>query len=205
MGAPDHGMLALLIELGADVNAVDDRERTPLDVALLRGDVVAMRLLTAAGARATEGAARDDVAADLAALAGTVVGGEPMFSVQGRTRRRWRWYQAIGFSLVDAYEEDEALTFARLEYGRCRFALSPNGKSPANVSLWVMTSGIAEIHALVKARQLHAAHAALAGEASGPQWPFDEDLYTPFYGGRQFSVRDPNGLSVVFYQPDQGE
>jgi hypothetical protein len=31
---------------------------------------------------------------------------------------------------------------------------------------------------------------------------FDEDLYGPFYGGRQFSVRDPNGCSLIFYQPE---
>ena len=49
-GTPDHEMLALLIELGADVNATDDKGRTPLDVAMLRGDHVAMRMLVAAGA-----------------------------------------------------------------------------------------------------------------------------------------------------------
>jgi hypothetical protein len=28
---------------------------------------------------------------------------------------------------------------------------------------------------------------------------FDEELYDPFYGGRQFSLRDPNGYGLVFY------
>jgi hypothetical protein len=27
---------------------------------------------------------------------------------------------------------------------------------------------------------------------------FLEDLYEPHYGGRQFSVRDPNGFELVF-------
>ena len=31
---------------------------------------------------------------------------------------------------------------------------------------------------------------------------FDEDLYTPFYGGRQFGIRDINGLSLIFWQPE---
>jgi ankyrin repeat protein len=203
-GAPDHDMLALLIELGADVNETDDRGRTPLDLALLRGDREAMRLLQRGGARAVPGDARDDVAGALVALAGTVTGGEPMFSVRD-ARATIDWYQAIGFSVLDAYEEDGAVRFARLGYGACRFALSPDGASPAHVSLWVLTSAVAEVYALVKSRQLSAARAALAGDTTGPQWPFDEDLYVPFYGGRQFSVRDPNGLSLVFYQPGQAE
>jgi ankyrin repeat protein len=42
-------MLALLIELGADLEATDDKSRTPLAVAMLRGDREAMRILKAAG------------------------------------------------------------------------------------------------------------------------------------------------------------
>jgi hypothetical protein len=30
---------------------------------------------------------------------------------------------------------------------------------------------------------------------------FEEDLYEPFYGGRQFSIRDNNDLSLIFWQP----
>lgn len=198
-GSPDYDMLALLIELGADVNATDGRGRTPLDVALLRGDVSAMQRLIAAGARATESPERDDVASDLSTLASAVRSGEPMFSVRD-ARKTVAWYEAIGFRLVDAYEDEGALTFARLEYGACRFGLTPGAHVSAHVSLWVLTADVEAMYALVKARQRRAARAALAGDASGLQWPFDEDLYSPFYGGRQFSVRDPNGLSVVFYQ-----
>jgi hypothetical protein len=31
---------------------------------------------------------------------------------------------------------------------------------------------------------------------------FEEDLYTPFYGGWQFSIRDINGLALIFWQPE---
>ena len=37
------------------------------------------------------------------------------------------------------------------------------------------------------------------------QFRFDEDLYTPFYGGRQFSLCDPDGLSLIFYSPDEAK
>lgn len=39
--------------------------------------------------------------------------------------------------------------------------------------------------------------AMLAGE-DVPQVRFNEALYEPFYGGRQFSVRDVNGLELIF-------
>lgn len=198
-GSPDYDMLALLIELGADVDAPDDRGRTPLDIAMLRGDAVAMRLLASAGARASDGAVRGDVAGDLAALSGTVTSSEPTFSVADG-RATVAWYRALGFSLVDAYEDDGTVVFARLQYGACRFALSRDGRQPANVSLWVMTTAIESMYELVKARQLESARAVLAGDATVAAVPFEEDLYSPFYGGRQFSVRDPNGLVVVFYQ-----
>jgi ankyrin repeat protein len=50
-GQPDYAMLELLIELGADLEATDDKARTPLAVALLRGDHEATSLLRAAGAK----------------------------------------------------------------------------------------------------------------------------------------------------------
>ena len=204
-GAPDIEALALLIELGADVDAADDRRRTPLDVALLRGNVEAARLLIEAGARRGAGAGealepRADVAAAAGALADTVVAGEPMFAVADG-RRTVRWFRAIGFEVLDSYEEDGALHFARLGFGRCRFAIAPGSGPPRGASLWVFTTDIDDLHQLVVQRQLHAVTAALA-DPSAMQWPFDEDLYTPFYGGRQFSIRDPNGLLVVFHQPD---
>jgi hypothetical protein len=35
-----------------------------------------------------------------------------------------------------------------------------------------------------------------------PEVRFEEDLYEPFYGGRQFSIRDPNGLALIFWHPE---
>ena len=61
-GKADYAMLSLLIELGADVEAADDKGRTPLAVAMLRGDREAMRLLKAAGAKEPPAAPSADAA-----------------------------------------------------------------------------------------------------------------------------------------------
>ena len=50
--------------------------------------------------------------------------------------------------------------------------------------------------------QLATSRARLAGSDDSIDVHFDEDLYEPFYGGRQFSLRDNNGLSVIFFQPN---
>jgi hypothetical protein len=52
---------------------------------------------------------------------------------------------------------------------------------------------------MFKARQFEAARAAMDGAAGrATQVQFFEDLYEPHYGGKQFSVRDPNGFELVF-------
>ena len=52
------------------------------------------------------------------------------------------------------------------------------------MSLWFYTDRVQDLYELFKAQGV----------------PFDEDLYVPFYGGRQFSMRDINGLSLIFWQ-----
>ena len=54
----------------------------------------------------------------------------------------------------------------------------------------------------MKARQLRTAVSDGSVGADAVEIPFEEDLYVPFYGGRQFGIRDPDGLSLVFWQPD---
>jgi ankyrin repeat protein len=197
-GTPDYEMLALLISLGADVDAPDDRGRTPLDVAMLRGDVAAMRLLHAAGARQSDDPSGNDGPSGLGAKADTVSSGEPMFSTNDM-RGLVRWYEALGFRLTAAHEDDGELTFARLSLGACAFGLTPGDPGTSRVSLWVMTSDVRGLYALARSLQLAAAARAL-GADDVMQFPFDEDLYEPFYGGQQFSIRDPAGRQVVFYQ-----
>jgi hypothetical protein len=50
------------------------------------------------------------------------------------------------------------------------------------------------------------AQAALAGKSCGHAGiEFVEDLYEPFYAGRQFGIRDLNGYVLYFTQRAEGK
>ncbi len=101
---PDYSMMELLIELGADIEATDDKGRTPLAVALLRGDQQAIRLLRAAGAKEPP-APREELGnskEEMISAAKSVKKTEPMFAVRDM-RATVKWYQSIGFTLADEY------------------------------------------------------------------------------------------------------
>jgi ankyrin repeat protein len=201
-GTPNYALLQRLIELGADVEAKDDKGRTPLAVAMLRGDREAMRLLKAAGAREPQPLEGRDFLQALASAARSIKSSAPMFRVPDM-RATVRWYESIGFAVEDRYEENGDLMFARLSFGKGEFTLSPGATTgPRDVSLWFFTDRVQQLYELLKGRQLRAAHAALTGGSGGdPDVRFEEDLYEPFYGGRQFSIRDNNNLSLIFWQP----
>jgi len=102
-------------------------------------------------------------------------------------RATLQWYRAIGFTVTDEYEDSGDVIFARVSFGKCEFTLSPGATTgPRDVSLWFYTNRVEELY-----RQLR----------NTPGVPFDEDLYTPFYGGQEFSIRDINGLKLIFLQP----
>jgi ankyrin repeat protein len=200
-GKPNYAMLELLIELGADVEAKDDKGRTPLAIAMLRGDEEATRLLKAAGAEAPTGRHEAGLPDELAALASSVRKTTPMFFVRDM-HATVRWYQSIGFTADDLYEEGEELMLARLSFGKGELAFSPGGTTaPREVRLWFFTDRVQELYELIKQRQLRAAEARLSGSGEEAEVRFEEDLYEPFYGGRQFSVLDNNGLPLIFWQP----
>jgi catechol 2,3-dioxygenase-like lactoylglutathione lyase family enzyme len=201
-GEPDYAMLALLIELGADVDVADDRGRVPLDVALLRGDREAERILTAAGATRRDQSETSHRREPFAGLGDSVIGTVPMFRVQN-VPNTVRWYRALGFRLLEDYADGDEVTYAMLTFGKCQFALSTGASSgPRDVSLWIYTDRVEELYERLKDYQLAAANQETRGGEGLVEVHFDEDLYSPFYGGRQFSVRDPDGLSVIFYHPD---
>ena len=63
---------------------------------------------------------------------------------------------------------------------------------------------IEDLYEHFKKRQLDASRATMAGtDATQNGVRFREDLYEPFYGGRQFSIADPNGFELVFMSDEQ--
>jgi catechol 2,3-dioxygenase-like lactoylglutathione lyase family enzyme len=203
-GQPDYGMLELLIELGADIEAPDDKGRTPLAVALLRGDHEATRLLRAAGAK--EPPTPDDESTysreEIVSAADSVKRMSPMFAVRD-LRATVRWYQSFGFTLAEEYEDSGELVFARLTFGKGEFTLKPGGDpGPRDVSLWFFTDRVEALYEALRRRQFRQAGGSAHPATGEIEVRFDEDLYTPFYGGRQFSVRDINGVSLIFWQPE---
>lgn len=203
-GQPDYAMLELLIELGADLEAVDDKGRTPLAVAILRGDREAIRLLRAAGAKEppVTRMAQEHSTEEMIAAAKSVKKISPMFAVRD-VRTTARWYQSIGFTLEDEYEDSGELVFARLTFGSGELTLSPGGNpGPRDVTLWFFTDRVQALYETLKRRQQRAQGGVSKVDGAESEVRFEEDLYTPFYGGRQFSIRDINGLTLVFWQPE---
>lgn len=199
---PQYEMADLLIELGADLEAEDDKGRTPLDVAMLRGDLEAMRRLKAAGAKEREPKAANlsNLEMGMDALRDSVRRQvTPMLCVEN-VDATVAWYEALGFTVQGRHPEAGAMDWAALSFGKTEVMLQPLGDRPGNqVALWFQTSRIEELYELLKSRQLETARAALTGDSiTGPAVHFLEDLYEPFYGGRQFSIRDLNGIELVF-------
>jgi len=168
---------------------------------MLRGDREAMRLLKAAGAREPEPLNRDRFSEEMSAIAGSITKSTPMCLVRDM-RATVRWYESIGFTVADRYEDGGELVFASVSFGGGGFTVSPGGDpGPRGVSLWFFTERVEELYRLLKDRQLRVARAILSGRSdAGPDVPFEEDLHEPFYGGRQFSIRDNNGVTLVFRQ-----
>jgi ankyrin repeat protein/catechol 2,3-dioxygenase-like lactoylglutathione lyase family enzyme len=196
-----NDILALLIELGADLEATDQTGQTALAVAMLRGDREVMRLLHAAGARQPESLGAADLRAGVANLASATRKIVPGISVPD-IAATLAWYTSLGFTEVGRYAADGVVNWGMLSFGKAELMLGKGGTTaPPAVSLWFYTDKVDELYQLLKSRQLAAARALLAGEPGDPQdIEFEEDIYDPFYGGRQFSIRDLNGYTLVFYR-----
>lgn len=196
--------LEALIELGADLEAKDAKGRTPLAVAMLRGDREAMRRLHAAGARPPS-PAEARTAETLASLGASIGKLTPMLTVPDM-EATIAWYESIGFGLAASHADGGRLDWACVRFGDAEIMFVPSAeprpeaKPPS--SLWIRTERLDDLYALLERRQLERARAALGGEAADePPVEFTGDLYTAFYGQREFSIRDPNGFELNFYQP----
>ncbi len=116
------------------------------------------------------------------------------------------WYQSIGFELTASHEEEGRIDWAEVKFGHARIMFIPSTvpwrETTAALSLWIRTDRLDDLYAVLKRRQLEHARAVLAGETpTDPLVGFKGDLYTAFYGQREFGIRDPNGVELMFFQP----
>jgi catechol 2,3-dioxygenase-like lactoylglutathione lyase family enzyme len=113
------------------------------------------------------------------------------------------WYTSVGFKELGRWEDDGLVNWGMVAFGKAELMLGLGGKNGSHdASLWFYTDRVDDLYQVLKSRQLAAAQAALAGEpVDGDGIEFVEDIYDPFYGGRQFSIRDPNGYILYFMQP----
>jgi len=196
--------LDVLIELGADLEAEDAKGRTPLAIAMLRGDQKAMRRLHAAGAKMPPVSPPPD-REPIPELAASVSELTPMLGVPD-LNATVSWYQSIGFELAASHEEGGRIDWAEVRFGHARIMFVPSTvpwrENTAALSLWMRTNRLDDLYAGLKRRQLERARAVLAGEAPADSLiRFQGDLYTAFYGQREFCIRDPNGIELMFFQP----
>ena len=202
MGRKRYDILDLLIALGADLEAEDAAGRTALAVAMLHADRDAMQRLHAAGATPPKPIALPDPQASLATLAGSIMKSVSMIFVPD-VARALDWYTSIGFKEIARYGDDGLVNFGMVSLGRGELMLNMHGKKAArhDASLWFYTDQVDAIYQLLKARQLGAARAALAGEPGDDAGiEFSQDIEDMFYGARQFCIKDLNGYELYFIQ-----
>lgn len=190
---------ALLIELGANVEATDDSGQTPLAVAMSRGDRESMRALKAAGAKEPPSIDATEFTAKMAALAGSTTKSVPAIGVPNVVAAI-EWYTSIGFTELARFEDGGDTNFGMVAFGKAELMFNVYTRpEPHEVGLWFYTDKVDELYALVKARQLTLAKRILAGELDETQGiVITEELYTPFYASRQFSFLDLNGYNLLF-------
>jgi ankyrin repeat protein len=197
-----HATLDLLIELGADLEAEDDRGRTPLAIAMLVGDRIAMQRLREAGARLPP-ASGDRAGVQLAELAASVTRADAMLRVRD-VRATVDWYRSIGFALAGQHALDSDAAWAKLAAGGCHLMVIPGGThaAPRDTSLWLRTERVDELHRALHQRQLDRARAVLAGaQPAYPEVRFQQGLHDTFYGEREFTIVDPDGHELTFCWP----
>jgi ankyrin repeat protein/catechol 2,3-dioxygenase-like lactoylglutathione lyase family enzyme len=196
-----YDILQLLIDLGADLEAEDANGQTALAAAMLRGDQEAMRHLHAAGAKQPKPADSSGFRERMAKLSESTRKIVPAVAVSD-IAATLDWYTSIGFRELGRHADDGVVNWGWTSFGKAELMFGMHGnKERKPFSFWFYVDHVDDLYQLLKSRQLEAAQAVLAGrpgDHSGIE--FEQDIYNPFYGGREFSIRDPNGYTLTFYQ-----
>ena len=102
-----------------------------------------------------------------------------------------KWYESIGFAVLNTFEDDGELNFALLGYGNSHLMLTGGGRPSEadrrDVDLYIHTLDVEGDFQRLKDRV-----------------EILDGLDNSFYGAREFIVRDPNRYWLVFGQPIDG-
>jgi hypothetical protein len=100
------------------------------------------------------------------------------------------WYRNIGFTVIDTYSDGGEGRFAFLSFGSGAVIFSEGGRPSTRhrlaVDLYVYTHKVNDLYERLKSR---------AEVVEGLH-------HDSFYGIREFTIRDLNGLWITFGQPD---
>jgi hypothetical protein len=180
-------ILDLLIDLAADLDASDHNGQTALEFARLRGDRQAADHLIAAGARLPAG--RSAPAPPVAGFAGSIRSSTPVIGSRD-VAGTLAWYTSIGFAEVARYPTDGSVFWGLVTLGKAEITFDVRETAGARgVSLLLVTDGVQDLYEFLTLRQLERADVE-----------FVKTLHEPVHGGLEFSIRDPNGLTLRFLQ-----
>ena len=183
-------ILDLLIELDADLDAIDHNGQTAMEFARLRGDRQAAERLLDAGARQPVRRSVPEAPAVASGLANSIQSSTPVIGSRdvGATLAR---YTSLGFTEVARYPTDGSGVFWGLvTLGKAGITFDVRETAGARgVSLLLVTDRVQDLYEFLKSRQLERADVE-----------FVQTLHEPVHGGLEFSIRDPNGLTLRFLQ-----
>jgi len=106
-------------------------------------------------------------------------------------RKTVRWYESIGFQVMDIGEDDGEAVWAMVSFGGGRVMFSIGGETSTKprreVDLYVETEGVDGLYERLKDRV-----------------EVREGVHDTFYGMREFIIRDLNGFWITFGEPSGG-
>jgi catechol 2,3-dioxygenase-like lactoylglutathione lyase family enzyme len=183
-------ILDLLIDLDADLDATDHNGQTAMEFARMRGDRQAAQRLLDVGARQPVRRSVPEVSIVASALADSIQSSTPVIGSKdvGATLA---WYTSLGFTEVARYPTDGSGVFWGLvTLGKAEITFDVRETAGARgVSLLLVTDRVQDLYEFLKTRQLENADVE-----------FVQTLHEPVHGGLEFSIRDPNGLTLRFLQ-----
>jgi uncharacterized glyoxalase superfamily protein PhnB len=104
--------------------------------------------------------------------------------------RTLRWYESIGFTVLDSGKDDGETVWAMVAYGEGRVMFSIGGRTSdahrREVDLYVETSAVDALYETLKDR---------VEVFEGP--------HDTFYGMREFIIRDVNRFWITFGEPSR--